>query len=235
MTEKAMNQTSHQDSLLRLAGALSEDIAATSGEELLVESADDFGDRRALATQFDAIIMPMTKEFETKTNLQTRSLSERAAPGFGPWVAQLWQRHAASISSIFLPRSPQWAVASLLVLIVMAGTAVLYLSDRLSGPSNERFAQSQSTETPKFLERYVVRLSWRTNSEEAFALFRSLQTRYPSLLGGRHAIVRSNPLAGRPDGERFYLAVGPFATMEEARELCDRLKTAGSECSVAEG
>ncbi|MBV9563082.1 MAG: hypothetical protein JOY90_21955 [Bradyrhizobium sp.] len=53
------------DPLGRLAGALVEDILATPGPELLAQSAEDYGDARALAAEFEKAIASAKKKFET--------------------------------------------------------------------------------------------------------------------------------------------------------------------------
>jgi hypothetical protein len=53
------------DPLGRLAGALVEDILATPGPELLAQSAEDYGDARALAAEFEKAIASLKEKFET--------------------------------------------------------------------------------------------------------------------------------------------------------------------------
>jgi hypothetical protein len=225
-----------RDALDHLADALSEDVIIMSEEELLAEVAEDFGEPLILANEFNAIIVPTTKTFEAKTQdlRRGRVPSGQTTHGFGDWVAQIWQRHAVSISSVFSPGRSQWAAASLLALVLVAGAAALYWSDRIREQSSEQFAQSKNPDDEALRGLAIVRLSWHQNNEEALAAFRSLQDRHPSLFGSYRPLVReASQDDGRPMGEQFYLAVGPFATMVEASELCDRFKSAGGQCSVA--
>jgi len=228
-----MSTTPNRDAYYHLADALHADIEATSEEDLLAEAAEVPGERRALVAAFDKIIVPMTNEFEGKAPDQegaqvSRAVqAARAAPIFGDWIADIRDRLAASVSSLFLPPGRRWALASMVFLIAIAGGFVLHWS-RTDG---EQFARSQSNAPLNLTGRYVVRLSWHRNGDEALALFRLLQNRHPELLGQRQPIVRPNPLEGRPENERFYLAIGPFATIDEARGFCDRLNAAGTECS----
>jgi hypothetical protein len=228
-----MSTTRNRDAHYHLADALRADIEATSEEDLLAEAAEVPGERRALVAAFDKVIMPMTNEFERKAPDQegaqvSRAVqAARAAPIFGDWIADIRDRLAASVNSLFLPLGPRWALASMVLLIAIAGGFVLHWSQT----DGEQFARSQSNEPLNLTGRYVVRLSWHRNGDEALALFRLLQNRHPALLGQRQPIVRPNPLEGRPENERFYLAIGPFATIEEARDLCDQLKAAGAECT----
>jgi len=224
----------NRDALYHLADALSEDVVNMSDKELLAEVAEEFGGPRALANEFNAIIVATTKTFDAKTQVLRRGqvTGGQTTKQFGDWVAQIWQRHFASMSSVFSPGRPQWAAASLLVLFLIGGLAALYWSDR--DHSSEQFAQSQNPDEEALRGLAVVRLSWHRNNEEALAAFRSLQDSHPSLFGSYRPVVRE---ASRddthPNDEPFYLAVGPFTTMLEASELCDRFKSAGGQCSVA--
>ena len=176
---------SDRDALDHLADALSEDVVSMSDKELLAEVAEDFGGPRALVNEFDAIIVPTTKAFDAKTQDLRRGhvAGGPTTQGFSNWVAQIWQRHVASISSVFSPDRSQWAAASLLVLAMIAGLAALYWSDRTREHSSEQFAQSQNPDDEALRGLAIVRLSWHRNNEEALAAFRSLQERNPSLFG----------------------------------------------------
>jgi hypothetical protein len=48
-----MTERLHPNARLHLADRLSEQVEKASGEDLLAEAAQDFGDRRALAKEFD--------------------------------------------------------------------------------------------------------------------------------------------------------------------------------------
>ena len=226
----------NRDALYHLADALSEDVVNMSDKELLAEVADDFGGPRALANEFNAIVVATTKAFDAKTQDLRRGqvTGGQTTKRFGDWVAQIWQRHAASISSVFSPGSSRWAAASLLVLFMIAGAAALYWADRMRDHSSEQFAQSKNPAEEALRGLAIVRFSWHRNNEEALAAFRSLQDSHPSLFGSQRPVVReASRDDSHPNGEQFYLAVGPFATMVEASEFCDRFKSAGGQCSVA--
>jgi predicted nucleotidyltransferase len=65
---------------------------------------------------------------------------------------------------------------------------------------------------------------------QAQASFKTLQSRYPHVLGGHSPLIRRVEL-----GEKgiFYRAqIGPFDTVEQAKQLCARLKSAGGRCVV---
>jgi SPOR domain len=77
---------------------------------------------------------------------------------------------------------------------------------------------------------YVVQVSAERSDTKAQASFKTLQSRYPDVLGGRSPLIRRVEL-----GEKgiFYRAqIGPFDTAEKAKQLCARLKSAGGHCMV---
>src|SRR5262245_42869144 len=93
----------NSDALYHLADALSEDVVNMSDKELLAEVAEDFGEPRALANEFNAIIGATTKTFDAKTQDLRREhvTGGQTTQGFSNWVAQMWQRYAASMNSVF--------------------------------------------------------------------------------------------------------------------------------------
>jgi len=229
-----MSAKPDSDALYHLADALSEDVVTMSERDVLAEVAEDFGRPQALANEFNAIIVATTKAVEAKTQDFRRGQVTVGSPTqrFGDWVAQSWQRLAASIGSVLSPGSSRWAAASLLLLLMIAGGAALYWSDRMR--DHEQFAQSQNPAEEVLRGPAMVQLSWHRDQEAALAAFRSLQDSHPSLFDGQKPIVRrASQEDSRPSGEEFYLAVGPFATVVEASEFCDRFKSAGGQCSVA--
>ncbi len=77
---------------------------------------------------------------------------------------------------------------------------------------------------------YVVQVSSQRSEAEAQASFRSLQAKFPGVLGGRQALVRRADL-----GEKgvFYRAmVGPFGSSDDASRFCNGLKAAGGQCII---
>lgn len=77
---------------------------------------------------------------------------------------------------------------------------------------------------------YVVQVSSQRNEADAQASYKALQQKYASVLGGHDPIIRRADLG---DKGTFYRAqVGPFATMDEATQLCNSLKSAGGQCII---
>jgi cell division septation protein DedD len=77
---------------------------------------------------------------------------------------------------------------------------------------------------------YAVQVSSQRSEEEAQSSFRSLQAKYPSLLGGREPIVRRADLGAK--GIYYRAMVGPFDSADQATDLCSNLKAAGGSCLV---
>ena len=77
---------------------------------------------------------------------------------------------------------------------------------------------------------YAVQVSSQRSEEEAQSSFRDLQAKYPDVLGGRTPIIRRADLGTK--GIFFRAMVGPFASADQATELCSNLKAAGGSCLV---
>ncbi|MBB6309148.1 SPOR domain-containing protein [Xanthobacter tagetidis] len=77
---------------------------------------------------------------------------------------------------------------------------------------------------------YVVQVASQRSEADAQGSWKALQAKYPTLLGSYSAQVRKADL-----GERgvFYRAqVGPFASRDQANELCQALRGQGGDCIV---
>lgn len=77
---------------------------------------------------------------------------------------------------------------------------------------------------------YTVQISSQRSENEAQASFRSLQAKFPSLLGDRQPIIRRADLGQK--GIYFRAMVGPFASVGQATQFCGSLKSAGGQCVV---
>src|SRR3984957_1095069 len=77
---------------------------------------------------------------------------------------------------------------------------------------------------------YVVQISSQRSESDAQASFRSLQSKFPSQLGDREAIVRRADLG--PKGVYYRAMVGPFGSAGDADQFCGGLKAAGGQCIV---
>jgi cell division septation protein DedD len=77
---------------------------------------------------------------------------------------------------------------------------------------------------------HVVQVASQRSEQDAQASFRALQAKYPSVLGGRDPLIRRIDLGER--GIFFRVQVGPFASIDQANDLCTSLKAAGGQCIV---
>jgi cell division septation protein DedD len=77
---------------------------------------------------------------------------------------------------------------------------------------------------------WFVQLSAQKSEDEAESSFRAMQGKFPNLLGNREAVIRRKDISGK--GTFFGAQVGPFASREEAGQLCDSLKSQGGTCLV---
>jgi hypothetical protein len=77
---------------------------------------------------------------------------------------------------------------------------------------------------------YAVQISSQRSEAEAQSAFRGLQGKYPSQLGSRQPLIHRVDLGEK--GIYYRAMVGPFASANEAGELCSSLKAAGGQCIV---
>jgi hypothetical protein len=77
---------------------------------------------------------------------------------------------------------------------------------------------------------YAVQVSSQRSEAEAQTSFRALQAKFPTQLGGQQPMVRRADLGAK--GVYYRALVGPFASMEQAAEVCSNLKAAGGICIV---
>ncbi len=77
---------------------------------------------------------------------------------------------------------------------------------------------------------YMVQVSSQRSESDAQSAYRGLQAKFPSQLGGHEATIRQVDLGEK--GTFFRTLVGPYATMEQAAQMCSSLKAAGGSCLV---
>ncbi|MFZ2080090.1 MAG: SPOR domain-containing protein [Xanthobacteraceae bacterium] len=97
-------------------------------------------------------------------------------------------------------------------------------------PANETASASPVAAPVATGGGYTVQVSSQRSEEEAQSSFRDLQAKYPNVLGGRAPIIRRADLGAK--GIFFRTMVGPFASADEATELCANLKAAGGSCLI---
>jgi hypothetical protein len=77
---------------------------------------------------------------------------------------------------------------------------------------------------------FVVQVSSQRSEADAQASYRALQGKFPSVLGSRAPLIKRADLGDK--GVYYRAMVGPFASSEEAAQVCGSLKTAGGQCVV---
>lgn len=77
---------------------------------------------------------------------------------------------------------------------------------------------------------YLVQVSSQRSEADAQSAFRSVQGKYSSVLSGQQHVIRRVELGEK--GTYYRAMVGPFATREQAVQLCSSLKSAGGDCVV---
>jgi hypothetical protein len=119
-----------------------------------------------------------------------------------------------------------------------AGNAPLSLSPDASAPAPSRdpsparaaSAATRLASAPAGNGSYLVQVSSQRSEADAQASYRSIQSKYSSVLGDRQPVIRRADLAGK--GVYYRAMVGPFSTREQAIQLCGSLKAAGGDCVV---
>ncbi|WP_454916415.1 SPOR domain-containing protein [Xanthobacter sediminis] len=77
---------------------------------------------------------------------------------------------------------------------------------------------------------YVVQVASQRSEADAMGSWKALQTRYPNLLGSYMASVKRADLGDR--GIYYRAQVGPFASKDQANDLCQALRSQGGDCMV---
>lgn len=77
---------------------------------------------------------------------------------------------------------------------------------------------------------YGVQVTSQRSEADAQAAYRSLQGKYPNVLGGKPLMIKRADLGSK--GVYYRAMVGPFASSGEASALCANLKAAGGQCIV---
>jgi hypothetical protein len=87
-------------------------------------------------------------------------------------------------------------------------------------------AQARAPTTGNFM----VQVASQRSEADAKASYRTLQSKYPNVLGGRESFVRRADLGTK--GVYYRAMVGPFTTGEQAVQFCTSLKAAGGQCII---
>lgn len=77
---------------------------------------------------------------------------------------------------------------------------------------------------------YLVQVSSQKSEADAQSSYRSIQSKYSSVLSGQRHVIRRADLGSR--GVYYRAMVGPFGSRDEAIQLCTSLKAAGGDCVI---
>jgi cell division septation protein DedD len=77
---------------------------------------------------------------------------------------------------------------------------------------------------------YTVQVSSQKSEGDAQASYKSLQTKFPAVLGTHDALINRADLGEK--GVVYQARVGPFGSRDEALQFCVSLKSAGGQCFV---
>jgi len=77
---------------------------------------------------------------------------------------------------------------------------------------------------------YLVQVSSQRSEADAQNAFRSVKSKYSSVLGDREPVIKRADLGAK--GTYYRAMVGPFGTRDQAVQLCASLKAAGGDCVV---
>jgi SPOR domain len=77
---------------------------------------------------------------------------------------------------------------------------------------------------------FVVQVSSQKTEADAQASYKSLQSKFPNVLGSRSPLIKRADLGEK--GVFYRATVGPFATRDEAAQFCTNLRTAGGQCVI---
>ena len=75
---------------------------------------------------------------------------------------------------------------------------------------------------------HFVQITTQRSAADALVSFKTLQAKYPAVLGSQEPVIRRADLGSR--GIHYRALVGPFDTAGQASRLCARLKDAGGQC-----
>ncbi|MDQ0315578.1 SPOR domain-containing protein [Amorphus orientalis] len=97
-------------------------------------------------------------------------------------------------------------------------------ADQSTQPASESTQVASAPSGP-----WAVQVSSQRSPEAAQATYRQLQSRFPSVLGGRQPSIQAADLGTRGT---FYRVRLPVQSREAANQLCSELKAAGGDCFI---
>lgn len=150
-----------------------------------------------------------------------------AAPPAPAASAPVARPVATPAAPVARPLRPQSSNGPMSILPSQSGEAPPRARTAMTQPTS--IAPATET-TPVAGGGYAVQVTSQRSEAEAQSAFRALRARFPAQLGNREPIVRRADLGSK--GVYYRALVGPFASMEQAADLCSSLKAAGGSCLV---
>jgi hypothetical protein len=111
-----------------------------------------------------------------------------------------------------------------------SANAPLSLSPQSAPEPHTRVASTNPAQATASSGSFVVQVSSQRSEADAQASYRALQGKFPSVLGSRAPLIKRADLGDK--GVYYRAMAGPFASSEEAAQVCGNLKTAGGQCVV---
>ncbi len=99
-----------------------------------------------------------------------------------------------------------------------------------AAPGSDRVASAPAPRPSASGGSYLVQVSSQRSEADAESAYRGVQSKYGSVLSGQPHQVRKADLGAK--GVYYRAMVGPFASREDAVQLCANLKQAGGDCVV---
>jgi hypothetical protein len=139
----------------------------------------------------------------------------------------------------------QLATASVLGVVVVATAAFLLVRQLgsengaeqiTSGPARSQFTPPKEGSNAKRTAEggaYFDEVTGGASEAEARENYRALRARFPSLFDTREPVIRPAGTPSQDQKQPFVAAIGPFPTLEEAYDFCDKLKPSGTQCTIS--
>jgi SPOR domain len=100
----------------------------------------------------------------------------------------------------------------------------------MSAPAIAPARQASVTPAAPRSGRFYVQVTSQRSEADAEAAYRSVQSKHSNVLGNQQYIVQRADLGDK--GIYFRALVGPFASRDDAVQLCTNLKSAGGSCLI---
>ena len=220
------------------------DVNSKAGPRIAYPPLNQNGNPPPIASVTTAAPPPATAANGTMPNSEPRKIKTLAVKGdaaensgvpagvAAPAKPAAARTPAAQPAPVAAPRNPASANASAntpLSLSPQGGAQ----PDPASAPTRTAStnpAQATTNPAPASGGGYVVQVSSQKNEADAQASYKALQTKFPSVLGSHSSLVKRVDLGEK--GVYYRAFAGPFASADEAVQVCTSLKAAGGQCFV---